>query len=85
MDILDIFCRNYNKYSANWERCFCYFAIVNNSALGLIWVSDSMYLFDSHSKDENNNLSSSGTVLPKFDTLHSLENYIRSAYYNNFH
>ena len=42
-----------------------------------------MYLFDSHSKDENDNLSSSATaVLLKFDTLYSLENYIRSVYYN---
>ena len=42
-----------------------------------------MYLFDSLSKDENDNLSSSATaVLLKFDTLYSLENYIRSVYYN---
>ena len=40
-----------------------------------------LYLFDSHSKDENGNLSSSGTaVLLKFDTLYSQENYVRSVY-----
>ena len=52
--------------------------IVNNHILGLIWENDSIYLFDSHSKDENDNVSSSGTaVVIKFDTLHLLENYIR--------
>ena len=47
--------------------------IVNNYILGLIWGNDSIYLFDSHSKDENGNLSSTGTVvLSKFDTWYSL-------------
>ena len=51
--------------------------IVNNYILGLIWGNDSIYLFDSHSKDENDNLSSSGTaILLKFDSLYSLKNYI---------
>ena len=59
--------------------------IVNNYILGLIWGNDSIYLFHSHSKDENGNVSSFGTaVLIKFDTLHSLENYIRSVYYNAY-
>ena len=45
--------------------------------IGLIGGIDSIYLFDSHSKDENGNLSSFVTaVLLKFDTLYSLENYI---------
>ena len=57
--------------------------IVNNYFLGPIWVTDSLYLFDSHSKDECDNLSNSGTaVLLKFDFLNSLENYIKSVYYN---
>ena len=39
-----------------------------------------MYPFDSHSKDENDILSSSGTpYLLKFTTFHSLENCIRSV------
>ena len=47
--------------------------IVNNCILGLIWRTDSIYLFDLHSKDENGNLSSTGTsVLLDFDILHSL-------------
>ena len=59
--------------------------IVNNYILGLISGNDSMYLFDFHSKDENDNLSSSGTaLLLKFDSLYSLENYIRSVYYNAY-
>ena len=34
-----------------------------------------IYLFDSHSKDENDNLSNSGTaVFLKLDSLHSLKN-----------
>ena len=59
--------------------------IVNNYILGLIWGNDSIYLFDSHSKDQYGNISSSGTaVLLKFDTLFSLENYIKSVYYNTY-
>ena len=51
--------------------------------LGLIRGNDSIYLFDSHRKDEKGNLSSSGTtVLLTFDMLHSLENYIKSVYLN---
>ena len=59
--------------------------IVNNYILGLIWGNEFIYLLDSHSKDEYGNLSSSGTtVLLKFESLNSLENYIRSVYYNTF-
>ena len=44
--------------------------IVNNYILGLIWGTHSIYLLDSHSKDEYGNLSSSGTaVLLKFNPL----------------
>ena len=59
--------------------------IVSNYILGLIWRNDlTIYLFDSHFIDENGNLSSSGiAALLKFDTLHSLENYVKSLYYNN--
>ena len=57
---------------------------VSNYVLGLIWGNDStVYLFDFHSKDEHGNLWSSGTaVLLKFDTLHSLQSYIKSVYYS---
>ena len=40
--------------------------------------TDSIYLLDVHSKNENDNLSSSGKAfILKFDTLHSLKNYTR--------
>ena len=57
--------------------------IVNNDTLGLIWGNDStIYLFNSHSKDENGNLRSSSTaILLNFDLLHSLENYVKSVYF----
>ena len=59
--------------------------IANNYILGLIWGNDSIYPFDSHSKDQYGNISSSGTaVLLKFDTLFSLENYIKSVYHNTY-
>ena len=58
---------------------------VNNCILGLIWRTDYLYPFNSHSNDENSNLSSSGaSVILKFDTLHSLENYIKPVYYNAY-
>ena len=57
----------------------------NNYILGLIWGNDSIYLFDSHSEDENGNASGSATaVLLKCDALHSLVNYIRSVYYSAY-
>ena len=44
-----------------------------------------IYLFGSHSKDENGIFSSSGTtVLLIFDTLDSMQSYIKSVYYNNY-
>lgn len=44
-----------------------------------------IYLFDSHNKDENGGLSSSGTaVLLKFETLYSLQSYTISVYYNSY-
>ena len=59
--------------------------IFNNHIQSLIWGNDSIYLFHSHSKDENGNLSSFGTaVLLKFDPSYSLENCVRPVYYNTF-
>ena len=53
--------------------------------MDLIWGIDSIYLFDSHSKDKNSNLSNSGTVfLLTFDTLYSLKNYIKLVYHNAY-
>ena len=44
-----------------------------------------MYLFDSHTKYQYGNISSSGAaVFLKFHNLFSLENYIKSVYYNTY-
>lgn len=59
------------------------FLVDNNYILGLVWENNSIYLFDSHLKDENDSLLSSGiAVLLKFNSLCSLENRIRSVYYS---
>ena len=56
--------------------------IVNKCILGLIWGSHStIYTFNSQ-KDENSNLSSSGTAFLKFEILQSLENYVKFVYYD---
>ena len=55
--------------------------IVNSNILGLIWGNNSTKnLFNSHSKGESGNLLSFGTaIIPKFNILHSLKNYIKSV------
>lgn len=59
--------------------------IFNNCDLGLPWGSQCFYMFDSHSKHENSNISSAGTtVLLKSESSSSLENYIVSAYYADY-
>ena len=58
---------------------------INNYILGLLWGNQYFFLFDSHSKDEIGRVSATGTaVLVKFDSLQSLENYIKSVYYSNY-
>ena len=55
--------------------------IISDYILGQIWGNDSIYLFNSHNKDNNDNITSPGTVvLIKFDTLYLFENYVRSIY-----
>ena len=59
--------------------------IVHNYTLDLIWGIDSIYLFGSRSKDKNGNLLSSFTaLLLKFGISYSLENNIKSVYYNAY-
>ena len=44
-----------------------------------------LFLFDSHSKDETGRMSAAGTaVCLKFDSLQSLEIYIKLLYYSNY-
>ena len=50
--------------------------IINNYILGLILGKQCFFLFNFHSKDEIQRMSTTGTaVLLKFDSLQSLENY----------
>ena len=59
--------------------------IINNYILGVLWENQYFFLFDSHSKDEIGRMSAAGTVVSlKFDSLRSLENYIKSVYYSNY-
>ena len=70
--------------SVNWGWCstYCQQLYFSPNLEKIFYI----YLFDSRSKDENSNLSSSGTtVLPKFHTMYSLKNYVRSIYYNTKH
>ena len=59
---------------------------VNNYIEDFIWgIHSTKYLFYSDSEDKNDNFSSFGAaVLLKFDTLQSLETYIKSVYYNTY-
>ena len=53
--------------------------IINNYILGLLWGNQYFFLFHSHSKDEVGRMSATGTaVLLKFDSLRSLQSYIKS-------
>ena len=55
--------------------------IINNHILGLLWEKQCFFLFDSHSKNEIGRISVKSTaVLLRFDSLQSLENYIKSVY-----
>ena len=47
--IFVIYCINCKLCSANWDWCSTY---CNNYIFGLIWGTDSIYLFHSYSKDE---------------------------------
>ena len=59
--------------------------IIGNYILSLLWGNQCVFPFDSHSKDKLGRISTTGTaVLLRFDSLHSLENYIKSVYYSNY-
>ena len=81
--MLDIYLRNCKRCSANWSWCLTYSQqLYSRPNLGIWFYISILY---SHCKNENGDLSSSGTaVLLKFHTLYSQENYIRSIYYNIF-
>ena len=53
---------------------------------GIIWGKDCVYLFDSHSKDYEGNISQNGSaILMKFENLDDLQDYIKPIYYSSEH
>ena len=80
--MLDIYLRNCKWCLGKWGRCYTYCQQLYFRPNLDKWF---FIILDSHGKDENDNLSSSGTAgLLKFDRLHSLENYLRFDYCNIF-
>ena len=57
--------------------------IISGYVLGIIWGNNCFYLFDSHSKNGEGNISQNDTaVLLKFDTFSNLEEYVKQIHYN---
>ena len=53
---------------------------------GIIWGKDCVYLFDSHSKDYEGNISQNrSAILMKFKNLDDLQDYIKLVYYSSQH
>ena len=53
---------------------------------GIIWGKDCVYLFDSHSKDYEGNISQNGSaILMKYENLDNLQDYIKLIYYSSQH
>ena len=51
-----------------------------------LFGEECVYLFDSHSKDHEGNISQNGSaVLMKFETLDDFQDYIKLIYYNSQH
>ena len=51
-----------------------------------LFGEECVYLFDSHSKDYEGNISQNGSaILMKFETLDDLQYYIKLIYYNSQH
>ena len=81
--ISNFFERNYWKLFEHWKWCitddkWLYF----RNYLG----KDCVYLFDSHRKDYEGNISQNGSaVLMKFENLDDLQDYIKLIYYSSQH
>ena len=55
--------------------------VISGFMFSLIWDNSSVYLFDSHSRDKNGQISAFGTsVLLKFKSLNDVETYIKETY-----
>ena len=60
--------------------------IISGYIFGLIWGKECVYLFDSHSKDYEGNISQNeSAILMKFETMDDLRDYIKLIYYNSQH
>ena len=60
--------------------------IIGGYIFGLLWGKNCVYLFDSHSKDYDGDISQNGSAfLMKFKTLDDLEDYIKLIYYSSQH
>ena len=58
--------------------------MISGYIFGIIYGKDCVYLFDSHSKDYEGNISQNGSaILMKFETLDDLQDYIKLIYYNS--
>ena len=56
--------------------------MINGCVLGVIWVKNCFFLFESHSKNSSGNICQNGTsVLLKFETLTKLQGYVKDIYY----
>ena len=56
--------------------------IINGCVLGVIWVKNCFFLFESHSKKSSGNICQNGTsVLLTFETLTKLQGYVKDIYY----
>ena len=56
--------------------------IINGYALGIVWRKNLFFLFESHSKNSDENVWKNGTsVLLKFETLNKLQEYVKDMYH----
>ena len=60
--------------------------IITGYIFGILWGKDCVYLFDSHSKAGEGDISQNSTeILIKFETLDDLEDFIMLIYYSSQH
>ena len=60
--------------------------LISGYIFGLYWGKDFIYLFDSHSKYYEGNISKNGSaILMKFEALDDFQDYIKLIYYSSQH
>ena len=72
----------------NIESCFNFgsgaLLIIGDYIFGLIWGKDCVYLFDSHRRDYEPNISQNGSaILMKFEFLDDFQDYIKLIYHSS--